>query len=633
METRSPANTSAIVQELPELAPEGWAEVQSSLAADSGVSLLLVDGHQPPALAVANNNSICAALQSSNEFVKLCDPYCGTAHQRALEAGTVTHYRCHAGLHCFAMPVRIQERELVVIGGRALLTSGDYRSLAERFRTGDLQNLISPDIFSNVIFADEADLDHTALRVANAAREFVPVLHDQRSTPFPTADELAAAVLADEIERELARIRAELQPVVESTVATVETIAEPSDEEDAAAELARQVEEELAKLQARREPKAANPESLALAKEVEEELARIRAQLELPVNEPTMEVRKPDGPASTHGFIERLEARNPSQAYELILNESADLLKAERGSLLIYDELANDFAVKAARGSRPRVSSRIPLEQGIAQTVLREGRAIVTADVAQIGQKPAPTERGYKTKSFLSYPIRIGERKIGVLNLTDKSGGGSYDEIDLKIIESIGPQIALAVERAEWQEKAQQFQLMSLTDPLTSLHNRRYLEARLNEEVSRSKRHGHATSFMMIDIDDFKYYNDHNGHQAGDRALQITAECLISAVRNIDVAARYGGEEFSILMPETDLKEASVIADRIRRKIATADFPHGERQPLGAVTVSIGLASVSSALDTSEKIVRSADRALYHAKRQGKNRAYAYRDTAAGTAS
>ena len=165
---------------------------------------------------------------------------------------------------------------------------------------------------------------------------------------------------------------------------------------------------------------------------------------------------------------------------------------------------------------------------------------------------------------------------------------------------------------------------MSITDPLTGLHNRRYLEARLNEELSRSKRYNYPLSFMMIDIDDFKVYNDRNGHQAGDRALEITAECLRAALRKVDVASRYGGEEFSILLPQTTLQEAGVIADRIRRKIYGTAFTHGKTQPLGAVSVSIGLSALSPALDSAEAIVRAADRALYHAKSHGKNRAYAY---------
>src|SRR6266404_3340714 len=121
----------SIPQEVPEREPEGWREIQETIAASSGLAVLLVEGHQPPALAVSNNNSICQALQSSPEHVKLCDPFCGEAHARAIAAGTITHYRCHAGLQCFAMPIEIERaRDLAVIGGRAFVRSSDYRELA-----------------------------------------------------------------------------------------------------------------------------------------------------------------------------------------------------------------------------------------------------------------------------------------------------------------------------------------------------------------------------------------------------------------------------------------------------------------------------------------------------------------------
>src|SRR5260370_29337973 len=105
-------------------------------------------------------------------------------------------------------------------------------------------------------------------------------------------------------------------------------------------------------------------------------------------------------------------------------------------------------------------------------------------------------------------------------------------------------------------------------------------------------------SFMMSDIDDVKLYNDRDGHQAGDRALEIIAQCLRAALRKVDVASRYGGDEFSILLPQTDLQEARVIADRIRRRVSETRFPPGNAQPLGSVTGRIGLSSYSAALDS-----------------------------------
>src|SRR3954468_22644368 len=131
-----------IQQESPERAPAGWADKQKALAETSGISLLLVEGRQPPALTVSHNNSICEALQSSEQYVKLCDPFCGAAHERAMATNEITHYRCHAGLNCFAMRVNLDSnRKLVVIGGRAFARGADYRELAERFRSGDLQEL------------------------------------------------------------------------------------------------------------------------------------------------------------------------------------------------------------------------------------------------------------------------------------------------------------------------------------------------------------------------------------------------------------------------------------------------------------------------------------------------------------
>jgi diguanylate cyclase (GGDEF)-like protein len=547
MTGRKVAHKSAILQEKPEDAPRGWAPLQQSIAEHSGLSLLLVEGHQPPALAIANNNSICEALQSSPEHVKLCDPFCGVAHLRATAENAVVHYRCHAGLQCFAIPVAItHERKLVVIGGRAFASGSDYCEFVERVRSGDLQELASDELFQNVIFAEEGALDHAALKVTRAAHDFV-------EEPL------------GEVER----------------VTKEDTGVKPKD-------------------------------SLPVPER------RVESEAHFGLD------RRAPFANSIRRFAEQIDASEPSRIYESILAQSSDLLKAERSSLFLFDETTNELTMKASRGlpvASTEVSS-IRMGEGIAGSVFSEGNPLVTT-IDALG-RIALSERRYKTNSFLSYPIAIGARKIGLLNMADKIGGGAYDESDLNIIDLVAPQIALALERAVWQHRANQFQLMSITDPLTGLHNRRYMEVRLTEELNRSKRYDQPMSFMMIDIDDFKQYNDRNGHQAGDRALEIMAQCLRSTLRKVDVASRYGGEEFSILLPQATLKEAGAIADRLRRKIMATKFPHGESQPLGAVTVSIGLAAVSASLDTAEAIIRAADRALYHAKSHGKNRAYAY---------
>jgi len=555
MVKKSPSSNSSILQDHPEDAPAGWTETQERLAGEAGLSLLLVDGHQPPAIVVSNNNSICHAFQSSPEHVKLCDPYCGDAHRRAVAAGTAVEYKCHAGLQCFTMPVAISdERNLAVIGGRAFVQRADYERLIERFRVGDLQGLVSDELFENVIFSELKRLEELAERVDKAARKFKSTAPTESATPD---DRLAES--------------------------TTEDVTQTAPKDD-----------------------------------LELEVRRLRSELEY-------RVRFAD---SLKHFLERISSDDPAKTYLSILTNSKDLLHAERASLLVFDEAANKLIVKAAIGlpTDPASVSHMRMGEGVSGEVLEAGIPLMVADMVEAGLQQAPPDRLYKTSSFISYPITIRGRKIGVINVTDKSGGGAYNDVDLSLLEIIGPQVALALERAEWQERATEFQLMSITDPLTTLPNRRYLEERLTEELKRSKRYDYPMSFLMIDIDDFKAYNDNNGHQAGDLALQITANCLKAALRSADVASRYGGEEFCILLPQTAISEAGVIADRIRQRVATTHYPHGKMQPLGALTLSIGVSTFSPIINSAETVIAAADRALYKAKSLGKDRVEFYHD-------
>ncbi len=549
--------------------PAGWSEIQDSIASSSGLSALLVDGHQPPALVVSNNNSICEALQSSPDHVHLCDPYCGAAHAKAMAAGTTVEYRCHAGLQCVVQPVKISGRkDLAIIVGRAFVKSSDYQSLVQRLRTGDLTEL-GPDekLMSNLIFAERQRIADFAELVARSARRFRPTQTAQESAPVEKSSDVRS------------------NPIPEPVTTPKIEIEERS---------------------------VLNNDRLEL------EVERLRSELEY---------RSKFADSLQH-FLERISSNDPAQTYQSIISNSKDLLKSERASLLVFDQSANELILKAAIGlaTDPASVGHMRIGEGVSGEVIETGKALMVDDVEHSGLTPAPAERLYKTKSFISYPIKIGGRKIGVLNVTDKSGGGTYDEVDLSLLEIIGPQVALALERAEWQERATEFQLMSITDPLTALPNRRYLEERLTEELNRSKRYDYPMSFLMIDIDDFKAYNDNNGHQAGDLALQITAHCLKAALRSADVASRYGGEEFCILLPQTSMTEAGVIADRIRQRVATTHFPHGKLQPLGRVTISIGVATYSTIINSAETVIAAADRALYRAKSLGKDRVEFYND-------
>ncbi|MCY7346692.1 MAG: sensor domain-containing diguanylate cyclase, partial [Pyrinomonadaceae bacterium] len=258
------------------------------------------------------------------------------------------------------------------------------------------------------------------------------------------------------------------------------------------------------------------------------------------------------------------------------------------------------------------------LGERVSRNVLNSGEAVVIEDIRKIGLPAAPADWLYKSASFISYPITIGNRKIGVLNLTDRVGGEVYNDADLELLRAIVPQIAVLIDRAGLKHKAGEFEQLSVTDALTGLLNRRYLEERLTEEIKRSNRHGFPMSFMMIDVDEFKSYNDNFGHPEGDKALQTVGSCLKETLRGADVAARYGGEEFSILLPQTNSEEAAVIAERVRERVEKVCFPNRQ------ITISIGVASCSLSLNSPRDLVSAADKALYAAKRKGRNNVQIY---------
>jgi diguanylate cyclase (GGDEF)-like protein len=298
-----------------------------------------------------------------------------------------------------------------------------------------------------------------------------------------------------------------------------------------------------------------------------------------------------------------------------LMHTCAELLRAERVSLLVFDEAANFFSAKAATGSRADIikADTEKLGERIARQVLQSGKPLVVEDVRLTETSAAPAEWNYKSNSFISYPIMFRGRKIGVLNLTDRAGSENFSKLDLEILSAVMPQLAVLVNNALLKGKVGELKRLSVTDALTGLLNRLYLDERLPEEIRRSNRENFPMSFLMIDVDDFKSYNDSFGHTEGDKALKLVAHCLKETLRGADVAVRYGGDEFSILLPQTTSEEAAKIAERIREQVATTQFPNRH------ITISVGVLSCVNTACEAAEIIKWADEALYEAKRRGKN--------------
>ncbi|MGB9803739.1 diguanylate cyclase [Desulfofundulus sp.] len=157
-------------------------------------------------------------------------------------------------------------------------------------------------------------------------------------------------------------------------------------------------------------------------------------------------------------------------------------------------------------------------------------------------------------------------------------------------------------------------------DPLTGLYNRRQLALDLQRELSRARRYGTPLALIMADVDFFKNYNDTNGHLAGDEILRQLARLFTSNIREMDTVYRYGGEEFIILLPQTDLAGATAVAEKLRQRVEKHPFLYGEKQPGGRLTISLGVAVYPDHARDDEGLILAADRAMYRAKKEGKNR-------------
>lgn len=230
-------------------------------------------------------------------------------------------------------------------------------------------------------------------------------------------------------------------------------------------------------------------------------------------------------------------------------------------------------------------------------------------------QRPFAREGGYRSVLAIPLVSRLGQLLGTMVSYYARPHHCTSEE--KQIARLFGMQAAIAIENAYLYEKLRQ---LSVTDDLTGTYNYRYFRENLELEMARSKRWKRSLSLIMIDIDDFKKYNDFFGHQQGDLVLRAVARTFREGVRVSDVVARYGGEEFAVILPETDREGGLAIAEKLRQAVERQDFSHAR------VTISTGVASYPSDGQSPKTLVAAADAALYAAKRLGKNRSYGPED-------
>ncbi|RNC73310.1 MAG: diguanylate cyclase [Desulfuromonadales bacterium] len=315
-------------------------------------------------------------------------------------------------------------------------------------------------------------------------------------------------------------------------------------------------------------------------------------------------------------------AGSKEELNERILGMAADLVSASCGSLMFIDESGSTLTIQSALGMNMQLAQSMVVQvgSGIAGKVAASGHPLLVNDIEKDKRIGIPNRPRFKTKSFVSIPIKLRQDIVGVLNLSDKKNQKIFTEADLKLLSTFADHASIMIERALSIERADVLEQLSITDHLTGLYNRRFLKRRMEEELARSIRQNLNLTVMLIDLDNFKIYNDLCGHLAGDRALKKLSRILTDAARQMDVVTRYGGEEFCIVLPGTSKKESIFVAERIRREIEAEEFPHEENLPQGRLTASVGVASFPEDGNTEAILLKAADVALYRAKSEGRNR-------------
>ena len=219
----------------------------------------------------------------------------------------------------------------------------------------------------------------------------------------------------------------------------------------------------------------------------------------------------------------------------------------------------------------------------------------------------------YKTNNCAIVPLVCQDRVVGILNLADKTEGDSFDCEDIALIELFSQLVGASIGNIKLFEKIQR---QATTDGLTGLANHKTFYEILEKELWRSRRYGGQISLIMVDVDNLKKINDAYGHRAGDKVIREISRKVKECIRQIDTAARYGGDEFAVILPNTSLIDATVVAERMVG--AVAHSPTTWKKEQIALSISVGLGQYDA--DTNpEDITSRSDQALYTAKQAGKN--------------
>ncbi|MCE5186367.1 MAG: sensor domain-containing diguanylate cyclase [Planctomycetaceae bacterium] len=316
---------------------------------------------------------------------------------------------------------------------------------------------------------------------------------------------------------------------------------------------------------------------------------------------------------------------------DICIHEIPALIGAKMASLYILDD--NSDILHLEKNNHPFIINNIvSLNQNPPSPMVaavRSKELLIVDDTQQIAGPAIQSmqrlfAKNYETSCCIIAPLICHGRVVGVLNLSDKADNGNFNATDITVVELFRQLIGASIGNISLFEKTQR---QAQTDGLTGMLNHRTFYETLEAELRRAQRYGGKLSIIMADIDNLKPINDSHGHRAGDMAIKQIAKRIAACIRQIDVAARYGGDEFSIILPNTTISDAAVVADRMVNMVkGTPMMWEQNKIPL---SISVGVGQYDGETCAGD-VTKTTDQALYAAKQAGKGRVYLFEPAKAG---
>jgi diguanylate cyclase (GGDEF)-like protein/PAS domain S-box-containing protein len=314
------------------------------------------------------------------------------------------------------------------------------------------------------------------------------------------------------------------------------------------------------------------------------------------------------------GFDEQLaKIRKSDHLMDFVVAKARKILEVEKCSVMLVDGEIKQLYTKSREGFAEDAPMQISIPGSAVEKVILEGQSLFVNDLETDSRFEALKEFSYLGSSFMIVPVRMGKDVIGAIIVAGKRAGSNemkvFDTVDLKVLCAIATEMAVAIENVSFYKE---LHYLTVTDPLTHMHNYRHFVNTLDYEFKRLNRFHGDLSLLMMDIDDFKSFNDKFGYLEGDALLKSIGLMIHSNLREVDVFCRYGGDEFVVILPGINKDGALIVADKIRKCLENAKFQK-------RMTLSIGVAQYRGKM-TRHELTFNADKALYQAKNQGKNR-------------